>query len=333
MIARSVGGNIQISRHLGLALRPGETVSLHVLKRLDANKWAVAIHGRVYPARSTLALEPGAVLRAHVTSSGRHLVLSLDPGLRPAEAALQRQGLPAGPLQQVVAASLLSSGQPVSAELLEKVRLAVSRSALRKDRAAKAFATLLDKGIDITSPGAEKLVGEISFGQEGGGGRRGYRGRDLPRSAEQARRAFQSMAGTGSRGAGAIAAYNHLRGRSESWVVLPFLFTDGPDEYPGTLKILFDPFARKPLAFSLSVSAGGGADVGFHGSLQGDRRVRLFCSEPSIRRRAGRSLGELAAKLHNLGFELDDIIRGGEEFDGFSPAGEGVLLRGVDAVG
>jgi hypothetical protein len=308
-------------------------VSLHVLKRLDANKWAVAIGGRVYPARSGLALEPGAVLRARVGASGRHLVLSLDPGLRPAEAALHRLGLPAGPLQEVIAAALLSSGQPVTARVLEKMRLIVSRSALRKDRAAKAFATLLDKGIDITSPGAERLVGEISFGQQGGGERRGYRGRDLPRSAEEARRAFQSASAAGPHGAGAIAAYNHLRGRSESWVVIPFLFTDGPDEYPGTLKVLFDPFAGKPLAFALSVSPNGGAEVSFHGSLQGGRRVRLFCSERSIRRRARRSIGPLAAKLRNLGFELDDIIQGGEDFDGFSPAGEAGLLRGVDAVG
>jgi hypothetical protein len=335
MIARSVGGNIQISRHQGLSLQPGEVVSIHVLKRLDVNKWAVAILGRVYPARSSLALEAGAHLQARVSASARHLVLSLEAQSPGQAAALLRQGLPAGPLPELAAASLLSTGRPVSPEALEKMRLALSRTPLRKDRAAKAFATLLDKGIDILSPGAERLVREISFGQgqEGDGRRR--RGRDLPRSAEEVRRAFLSMAAADPRGAGVIAAYNHLRGRGQNWVVLPFLFTDGDDEYPGTMKILFDPFARRPLAFALSVSPKGGADISFHAALQGEggRRMRLFCSEPGLRRRAARSLGVFAAKLGNLGFEVDDTIHGGEEFDGFSPAGEGASLRGVDAVG
>ncbi len=333
MIARSVGGSVQISRHQGLSLRLGEAVSLHVLKRLGSDKWAVAIQGRVYPARSGLALEPGAVLRARVSASGRHLVLSLEPTRHLATEALVRHGLPGGPLQELMAASLLSSGQPVSAEALEKMRVALSRSSLRKDRAARAFASLLDKGIDITSPGAEKLVGEINFGQEEGGRGRRYRGRDLPRNKEETSRTLQSMAAPGPGGAGAIAAYNHLRGRAQSWVIFPFLFTDGPDEYPGTMKILFDPFERRPLALALSVSPNGGADISFHASLQGGRRTHVFCSDPALRRRAGRSLRAFSAKLRNLGFEVDDIIHGGDDFDGFSPAWEGAPLRGVDAVG
>jgi hypothetical protein len=331
MQAGSVGGRIQITARPGLALRQGEVVTLTVLKRLTDTSWAVAIRGRVYPARSAVELEAGSLVKARVSSAGRHLVLSLEAAAARSADALIRQGLPAGPLTQLIASSLLRSGQPVTAELVEKLRTILSRSPLKKVRAARALATLVDKGIDPAGPGAETLVRHLCFPQPEEQGRRRGRGRPLPRSPSEARQALAVLVSAGP--PGAIAVYNHRRGRSQSWVVIPFLFTDTDGDYPGTLKLLYDPYRKAPLQAAISVAAPGGEEISFCADLQGARQFSVFCGDPAARQRISGRLRALKVKLRNLGFDLDDIIHGGDEFDGFSPVWDGAALRGVDAVG
>jgi hypothetical protein len=331
MIARSVGGNIQIPARPGLELRQGETVTLHVLKRLQGTKWAVAIHGRVYPARTELALETGSTLKARVSLVGRLMTLTLAPSDASAANVLGRQGLPAGALSQLIAVSLLRSGLPVAPELVERMRQLLSRSGPRQPRAARALATMADKGISLSGSGTERLVEQLTYGEEGGGRRRGG-DRRLPRDGAEAGRAIRAMAGTAAP-PGAVTAYNHLKGRSQSWVVFPFLFREGETEYPGTIKILFDPFQGRPLRMALTVHPGGGAGVDFHVGLQGRRPVHVFCGDERLRTRIAASTAVFSAELRNLGFQLDDTIHEEEDFDGFSPAWEGASVKGVDAVG
>ena len=52
-----VGASIHLAPQQGSALHPGQSVIVHVIKRLDAGKWAVGVLGKVYPAASSLALE------------------------------------------------------------------------------------------------------------------------------------------------------------------------------------------------------------------------------------------------------------------------------------
>ena len=52
-----------------------------------------------------------------------------------------------------------------------------------------------------------------------------------------------------------------------------------------------------------------------------------------MRRAAARRLEALRLEFDNMGFEVDDTIKDGETFDGFSPAGESECLPSVDAMG
>jgi hypothetical protein len=44
-------------------------------------------------------------------------------------------------------------------------------------------------------------------------------------------------------------------------------------------------------------------------------------------------LDSLRAKFHNMGLEVDDTIKEGNAFDGFTPVEEGEILPSVDTVG
>jgi hypothetical protein len=324
------GGHIQISAAAGVGLRAGDSVVLTVLKRLDTGKWAVGIAGRVFPALSDLDLSPGATLRARVGTHGGRVVLTVQKGLEnPASAALVRQGLPDNPMTQLIAGSLLRSGRPILMETVERIRSILSRSGLEPRRAARLAATLADKGIDLASPGLDPLMALLSLGEKGGGDPRRYRGRPFPGSAAELRRLVSGVdEDDGGKPAG-LQVFNHARGSSSSWVIVPFVFTQEQESVAGTMKFLYDEHAGRLLRFVLSAE-------GVHFSLAlegGARRMTVFCDGETGGRAVRRGLDTLRAKFHNMGMEVDDTVNDGELFDGFSPSWEGATLRSIDAVG
>jgi hypothetical protein len=324
------GGHIQISSRPGAVLRPGESVALSVLKALGPNKWAVGIGGRVYPAVSDLDLSAGTVLRARVGYASGRVVLTIEKGLEnPASAALLRQGLPDTPIAQVIARALLQSGRPVLPETVDRIKSVLARSRLEPRRAARLAALAVEKRIDLSSPGLDGLFSLLSFGEKGGGDPRRYRGRPLPRGAAALRRHASSLAVDGAAQPSALQVFNHARGSSPSWVVVPFLFTEGGESLAGTMKFLYDTRAERLLRFVLSAD-------GLHFSLAVDGpapRLSVFDDAKPARRVVRRGLDTLRAKFHNKRVEVDDTVHDGELFDGFTPSWEGAALRGVDAVG
>ncbi len=328
-----VGGHIRIAAWKEPGLRGGDLVSLSIIKRLDGNKWAVGINGRVYPAFSALDLEPGAVLSARVSTAGRRLVLTLETKAGdPALQALLRQGLAGGEADGIAAAGLLKAGLSVTAEIVEKMKTAMAKSSLRKERAARGLAAMADKGLDISGRSADRLLETLGFGEGGGGERERYRRGGLP----EGRTAGKSMRAVLPGSAGkpdALAVFNHLKGRNQSWIVVPYIFGEGPEEIAGTIKLLFDPYLGKPLAMTVSVNAGGNAPIDFYLSLSGKRNLSVFCADPALRTALMRGFAAFSSKIDNMGFEVDDSIYGNENFDGFSPDWEGASVRGVDTVG
>jgi hypothetical protein len=200
---------------------------------------------------------------------------------------------------------------------------------MEERKGARIIATLVDKGIDLAGPGVERLMSVLAFGERGGEDPRRYRGKRYPQDAPGVREFAAKLPVEAGREPSALQLYNHLRGASETWIVIPFLFGAGGGRTSGTLKILYDLFSERPL--KLALTAGG---LSFFLPLAGKRRVlSLYCDDPSLRRAAARGLDRLRAKFHNMGMEVDDTIHKGDAFDGFSPADVGVHLKGVDMVG
>ena len=326
------GAGVRVSVPGLSGLKAGETVLVHVIKELDAGKWAVGVKGKVYPAFSELPLEAGVVLKARVGGVPGRLVLTLSTAAEPDAvlSALASHGVPTGGLEEVVARALARSGLAIDLPTIYKLKSLLERSEVDDRRGARAAATLVDKRIDPSSGGATALLKVLAFGQKGGEDPRRYRERPLPRTAQAVKEWARSLpaAAPGPDRPSSLLAYNHRAGRSQTWVVIPFVFGADGSRLEGTVKILFDAFKARPLA--LSISAG---EVGLYLPLQGRRRtLSIYCDSSRLRHAAEQGLDSLRSKFHNMGLEVDDIIKEGNTFDGFSPVAEGETLPSVDTV-
>jgi hypothetical protein len=325
-----VRGNIQIPLRPEQGLRGGELVTLRVIKRLAEAKWAVAIRGKVYPASSELALQPGSVLRARVSLAAGRLLLAVTGEVPDAvRAALGAQGIPTGGEAELIARALARSGLPILGDTIQKVKALLTRSGLGAQKGARAAATLIDRGIDPASAGAQTLLPVLAFGEKGGEDPRRYRQRKLPETPAEVRELIGALPAAPSERPSVLQAYNHIRGKSQTWVVLPFVLGEGDERIAGTFKVLFDPFLNRAVALTLALE-----DIAFHLPLQGRRKaLAVFCHDARTARTAARGLDSLRAKFHNMGLEVDDIVNDGDAFDGFAPVEEGVTLPSVDTVG
>jgi len=325
-----VGGSIHLALQPGAALHPGQAVAVHVIKRLDAGKWAVGVLGKVYPASSSLALEPGAVLRARVSGSVGRVILTVSDVVPDAVlTALAQQGIPQGALEELIARTLARAGLPLLPETIQKLKSLLTRSGMEDRKSTRSAVTLVDKRIDPGSPGATALLRVLAFGDKGGEDPRRYRGRPFPETPGAVKELVQSLPADPGSTSSALQAYNHSPGKTQSWIVIPFVFTSAAQKLSGTLKILLDSFASRPLALTLCTEG-----VAVHLPLQGKRRsLSIFCDSDEMKRAAERGLDSLRSKFHNMGLEVDDTINEGNAFDGFTPVEEGEILPSVDTVG
>lgn len=326
---QSQGGTLRISARPGLELPAGGVVTLHVLKRLTSatpgagrgSTWAVGIGGKVLPARTELDLQPGQILAARVAAGGGRIVLTVLPeaGSRLHE-ALRAEGISLTAQTIPIVAALVRSGQPIQARLLERVRGALAKARLDPQRGARLVATLADKGIELTGPGVPELLQLASLGERGGRDPRRYRGRELPADARAVKESIAGILASGAPESG-LQVYNALKGRSETWIIVPFLYRDRSMDYPGIIKLLIDPWAARLRAMVLSLDVAGCGRWHFRFDREARRRMAIWCDSPACARQGRRALDMLRAKVHNMRWEVDDIIGDGSAFDGFSAAG------------
>jgi hypothetical protein len=326
-------GSIQVSARPGLGLRVGDVVTLQVLKRLTEDKWAVGLKGRVLPARSDLDLAAGTAVRARVQSAAGKIIFVIERGSpSPLAEALGRQGIAATPEAQLIAAALIRSGRPVDPGAIARVRALLARARLEVRRGSRAAATMLDKGIDLASPGAAELLGLLCLEESAGRDPRRRHGEPFPRNGREAKK---SLARTASpeEPTSSLQVYNALRGKSETWIVVPFSYHEGGEECPGTLRLLVDPFAGRLRRLVVGIRPAGSAAWHFDFSLEGRRRMSAYCDDRTAVRAARANLDTLVAKVHNMGIEVSDTVGEGREFDGFSPADPDAVIAAVDAAG
>ena len=324
-------GSIQVSARPGLGLKAGDIVTLHVLKRLTDDKWAVGLKGRVLPARTDLDLSPGSTLRARVQSSAGRIVFVLDRGTAsPLADALGRQGIPSTPEAQFIAAALIRSGRAVDPSTVERVRALLAKTRLEARRGARAAATMLDKGIDLSTDGAADLLEMLCLEEPGGRNPRRRRSRPCPKYGREAKESLAKTAST-DEPSSSLHVYNALRGRSETWIVVPFQYREGKSECPGSLRLLVDPYTGRLRRLVVGVRPEEAGTWHFAFDLEGRRRMTVYCDDGASLRAARANLDTLTAKVHNMGIEVSDTVGEGPVFDGFSSADD--VVAAVDAEG
>jgi len=320
MLAGPQPFSIRLERPLGTSLRPGGLVKVQVLERLGPGRWLVSVRGRIIPASAEVQLAPGARLLARVLVSGARILLRvLEPAGEPAAGPAA-----AAPVDHV-AAAFLATGLNPRPEDVQKVRRLLERLRLPPQVYARLAAMLLEKGVDLESPGVAVLLADLSYGRGGGRGRGHSRpGPSRPRQlVEELRRGAQN-AGNGEETA--LPLFNHLQPGAEQWYVIPYSY----GEISGTIRLR--RLAPASEADRLVLATGGPWSFVLDRKA-GAFRLRAVRAGTPPDARARRGWHRLAQKLRNLGVETDDTIRGDDGFDGFSLPGEAGPYQRVDTEG
>ena len=312
--------SLHLERPVGTGLRPGGLVRVQVLEPLGAGRWLVSVRGRTIAVSAEVELAPGARFLARAQRSGGRILLRvLEPAGEPAAV----QAVP-GPADRV-AAAFLAAGLNPRPEAVQKVRRLLEQLRLPPEDFARLAAILLDKGVDLDSPGVAALMADLSYGRGGGRGRRQSRPwlSEPGELSEQLRRDL-GKAGDGQEGA--LPLFNHLQARAEQWFVIPYSY----GEISGTLRLR--RLAPALQADRLVLDTGGPWSFVLDRKAAGFR-LHAVCAGAPPHLRARRGWRKLAQKLQNLGVETDDTIRGDDGFDGFSLPGEAGPYRQVDTEG
>ena len=353
MFSGSISGSIRISNRQTVDLRAGDAVTVHVIKRLIGNKWAVGIKGRTFPALSDVELLPGSTIKASVSRAGSKFVLHINEIIsNSAEGTLKSRGemspalrfIHSALLQAALQRSLSKSTTAIPMGTAKQINRLFKRLTRKKSksemRIARSISAVVEKGLDPTSTGLEAVLSVLSLiGQEGERGGRHRRRQGYYNSEDRASAGLRRMVKNRINGKEnnperyhPLQLFNHLAISDETWIISPYRFFTGESTYHGLIKILLDTKRHRVKRLVLDVKTGESI-VSF--LLQQSRkkmRMSVYCSESGLNALMTKKIRGLVSILQNHGVECDDSIYEEEEFDGFSAPWERETYNGVSIV-
>jgi hypothetical protein len=346
MFSGNISDKIHLSNRSTLDLRSGDIISVHVIKRLIGNKWAIGIQGRTFPAISDVDLKPGSRIRALVRSAGTKLTLQIKGLLPDSPAKPMEIGEEVSPLnrwihsavlQSVLQRALAGNKASISPSIARKInRLFKKLSAEEKKkelRIARSIAALVEKGFDPGSRGLEGVVKILSLiEQEYEGENSGRPSRKPPEELTRLLKRRMNERENRADKYHPLHLFNHLRNSDETWVFVPYRFATETNTYYGLIKLLLNMNRNNVKRLVLDVVVQDGI-TSFLLIPDRDRiRLSIYCEDPSLQVAIRKKISELTSKLQNHGVECDDSIYEEAGFDGFFAPWEGETFQGVSIV-
>ena len=323
---------------LGSTLKTGQYVKVQVLKSLAGGKWAVALGGRVFPASADAPLAAGKSFFAWVEQTADRILLHLsDPT---AENVVERLfGKRSGelPVSDAMVTALFRSHIAVSPDIIVRLselffryrRLFRLTQKTDDHRLARLLAILFDKGIDLRSPGVANLLGLLG-GFAGGEKNERERKESIFEEKRTRLQIKQDIADRAGDHGNPLQLFNHLQGKSGSWVCVPFRYRLKGKSYQATLRVLLDNYSVQPLRGILDIVTDKQEKLSFQLTHKG-RHMRLaaFARPKAAKAIMHREYRKLAELMQNHGVDCDDAVYDGRDFDGFSEIADSVY-HGID---
>ncbi len=319
-------------------LKPGSTVTFTVKSQNSDGSWTLMLGGKELSVRSETALVPGERMRASVSLQGGRIYLRLLETEKLARHALSNLSLPLTEEHKNVVAAMIKTGLPLKEELIARL-VQQYRSLSGQDTfSARVLALLSDKELLFSLEDVERLIRSLTgaMEREGREGRRDSRrqhgrGESGDRREDEKRRkrpTSSDMRAAVERSGGeedVLALFNHMRGRHDNWIVVPFV-----PEASGDTAVLRFRIDGSDTISRFTFSLYGSESWHFEGKLSGKTpRLVIYCSDRRVRAESARVVDSLRKKLHNLAYEIDDTIRETAEFEPFVSE-TSTDVRGVD---
>ncbi|HEQ71101.1 MAG TPA: hypothetical protein ENN69_01300 [Spirochaetia bacterium] len=324
-----------------LKLKPGETVTVNILKPLAPGKWAVGIRGSVFPARSSVDLTAGDVLKALISVEQGRIVLRLVSEEQTVLArALLAEGLPADELTLLIVGTLVKNSLKIDEQVILRIKSLLGELKGDSKRLSRLMGLVLSKGISLSGNGIKALIELLDFGGREEQRREKKKKREHPplsvTTAEVMDAFSEAIESMLARPASSLAVFNHLH-RPDSdgqWIVLPFNLDREAFSVHGTLRLKIDPGSGRMQTLVLSVADGGEKRLSFLLIPLGTGyRLTVYSNHAHLIGTRLSTFHEQVERLHTLGVQCHEMVESDVTFDGFEPDEEDFGYRHVDMEG
>jgi hypothetical protein len=295
----------------------------------------VRIGDGVFRARTNMSLLPGQRLQVRVFVRGGTLVLRKAASAASTASALgpHRSQLPTS-LYPTVSGILARSGLPANERGVEALLARARRIGRRGLQALRFLAILQEKGMEAPDSLVEQLVSLAGTdGEEGDEGDRSQDHRDQSHRERNGPQDQPSEADSRQKSKDtreALVVANHLKGRRDQWVIVPFSAASKGVEVNGAMRVLLDSASGAARRMILAARAPTKRwNVAVESASNRVSRVSILCDPTSLSSRLRRETAGLRRALATRGIRLD-ITAPPAGFDGFSPGPGDYEHAGVD---
>jgi hypothetical protein len=336
MINKIISEHIKIDTLFKGNLKSGDIVSVSVIKQVSDGKWAVSIKGKVFPAMSELSLTPGDRIKAQVTRTGDRLILKVvdDAPRAPIQQVLLKYGIAQDKVSEMIVMSLIKSDLQVTQEQVQRIRKAMDRLQKADAKSARLLALILGKEIDIgNGEGIDELFKLLSYGDSPEDHEKRQKKERDRNADEDAKNQIKKAVEKPNRNPDSmLQIFNHLRGKNQNWIVIPYSYQFENGSYEGTIRVLYNSNTMKTEKIVLVVFTEHGRFSFLIQSKDGIHHIRLFHSDPRILKNISKKMREFNIKLQNKGAKIDDIIYNEVDFDGFSSIQDDLPYKAIDTL-
>ena len=305
-----------------VALRPGDIVTIKILKQLPAGKWLAAYLNDTIILSSKLNLHPKEIIKARAFQQNGLMSLRMIEDISEQNRASQPNGpsstsneIPTDVLGRGILGALQRSHVPVNFANVKKMRALLHRMGRTDPTAMRLSAMLIEKDADLSPEALNSLLvfaDDAGFSGRGRQERRAQRRFSESAIAEAIKKSLKRQIERGSVQDDVLHLFNHLRGKGQNWIIIPYRVTIEDESIEGTIRLNTDPLNR--------ISR---CDVGAHignerwevmfDKLLGDApRMGVRCDNSRKARAFERNRDGMPEKLRNLALKMDDNQEDGE---------------------
>lgn len=303
-------------------IKPGDSVVLRVVKSLSGGKWQVSHNGKLFVVGATIKLEPGQIIRTRAERSGNRIILRQNQS-NTAETANRMGQLPGGPAAEGPPIDLLlrafqKIGLQIDTLLFRKAREAFLKSANRSRTTAAVLAALAEKNLspdigiaDYISSILDRDGGSSADGERKRRNRRGSKEANVEPIIDQLKLQFETPGNEDS----PLQLFNHLKGKSETWILLPYSINRNGVGLSGTIRLRVDRSGKiRRVAFDASAGPSP-YTVSFDWPFADGDPISVGCADNGMLKNFLRRQSELPEKLRNLDSINDDNSSEGSYYD------------------
>jgi len=350
LINPGLSHTIKIANASGINVVTGDEISIQVIKHLFGNKWAIGFMGRVYPAQTQLELLPEQIIRVKVVKTGSQLqfkIINDTFSAAPKDAIpgsitelMKKLGFAEDPVIKQIITALIRSEMPIDPVFIRKIREKMEKEKKSGDNVIRLLVNLLGKKIDISTIKIDELLQVLDYGsnQEQDGTPHNKQQQKRQLTSGQLKQHFTNIIENKEETVkvqqdNLLQMFNHLRGKDDSWVIIPYEFLTTEMLFTGNLRLLLNTKNQEIKKAVLIVNQTNGDKWSFFiNPVKNQLNVLVFSNKKLYIDKKSESFNTLILNLQNNGVKIDDKIYDDKYFDGFYPVFVPEEYKTIDTV-